>query len=111
MHFLLADENFSLAISSGLRKYGHDVVSLQDLGLAGIKFPDEEVLKKAVELERCVLTFNKKDFIQLHKKNPNHKGIVVCTFIRDANLLMDKIHSAIENESDLANRLIRIYND
>ncbi len=68
MHLLLADENFSSEVSGYLRNLGHDVITLQTLGLAGIKYPDEKVLEKATELGRCVITFNRRDFIDLHKK-------------------------------------------
>lgn len=111
MHLLLADENFSLEVSIRLSKLGHDVITLQDLGLAGIKYPDEEVLQKGVELKRCILTFNRKDFIQLHKKSPTHAGIIICTFSMDGKRLAEKIHSAIDEKKSLENQLIRIYRD
>lgn len=111
MHLLLADENFSVEVSKLLHEFGHDVITLQDLNLAGIKYPDEKVLEKAKETGRCVLTFNRKDFIRLHKKGIPHAGIVVCTFNRDQKRLATKIHLAISEQDDLDNQLIRIYRD
>lgn len=111
MHLLLADENFSLEVSIRLSELGHDVITLQDLGLAGIKYPDEEVLQKGIELKRCILTFNRKDFLQLHKKNPTHAGIIICTFSMDGKRLAEKIHSVLEEKDSLACQLIRIYRD
>lgn len=111
MHLLLADENFSAEVNQLLREFGHDVIALQDLNLAGIKYPDEMVLKKANESGRCVLTFNRKDFIRLHKKGIPHAGIIACTYNRDALRLASKIHSAINDKDNLENQLIRIYRD
>lgn len=111
MHLLLADENFSREVSRLLSELGHDVITLQDLGLSGIKFPDESVLEKAIELERCILTFNRKDFIRLHKKNPLHTGIIICTFSADHIRLTEKIHLTISEMESLKNQLIRIYRD
>ncbi|MCB0597134.1 MAG: DUF5615 family PIN-like protein [Lewinellaceae bacterium] len=111
MHLLLADENFSIEVSRLLGKFGYDVVTLQDLNLAGIKYPDEKVLEKAKESGRCVLTFNRKDFIRLHKKGIPHTGIVVCTYNRDQEQLAKKIHSAISDYDSLHDQLVRIYRD
>lgn len=111
MHLLLADENFSLEVSIRLSELGHDVITLQELGLAGIKYPDEDVLEKGVELNRSILTFNRKDFIQLHKKNPTHAGIIICTFSMDGKRLAEKIHAALAEKDSLDCQLIRIYRD
>lgn len=111
MHLLLADENFSAEVSTLLSEFGHDVITLHDLDFAGIKYPDEKVLETAKEAGRCVLTFNRKDFIRLHKQGASHAGIVVCTYNRDQTRLASKIHSAIKEFDRLHNQLIRIYRD
>lgn len=111
MHLLLADENFSHEVNESLRKLGHDVITLVDLNLAGIGYPDEKVLEKATEIGRCILTFNRRDFIKLHKKNSAHAGIIVCTLNEDWERLAEKIHSTISEKDDLNNQLIRIYRD
>ena len=79
-HFLIADENFSRKTVNVLQNIGHDLITLDSLGLAQIGLPDEKVLTKATELNRCVLTFNRLDFIKLHKENDQHAGIIVCTY-------------------------------
>lgn len=111
MHLLLADENFSAEASKMLSEFGHDLITLQDLNLAGIKYPDEKVLKTAKKAGRCVLTFNRKDFIKLHRQGITHAGIVVCTYNPDPTRLASKIHSAIKEFDRLHNQLIRIYRD
>lgn len=111
MHLLLADENFSAEVNQLLREFGHDVITLQDLNLAGIRCPDGMVLEKANELNRCVLTFNRKDFIRLHKKGIPHAGIIASTYNRDALHLATKIHDAIREKDNLIGQLIRIYRD
>lgn len=80
MHLLLADENFSAVTVEELRSFGYDILTLKELGLANRSFPDEEVLAKASMLRRVLLTFNRNDFIQLHKKSADHAGIIVCRF-------------------------------
>jgi len=112
MHLLLADENFDIEVSKLLlEEFGHDVVTLQDLGLAGIKYPDEKVLEKATELGRCVMTFNRKDFLKLHRKVKKHTGIIICTYNPNQVRLAEKIHQAIQGKEDLVNQIIRIYRD
>ena len=60
---LLADENLPFPTVVALRNLGHDIQTLADLGLAGLGVPDEEVLQTATMLGRCVVTFNRVDFI------------------------------------------------
>ncbi|WP_158516788.1 DUF5615 family PIN-like protein [Scytonema hofmannii] len=41
--------------------------------------PDEDVLAFAVRNGKVVLTSNRRHFIRLHKLQPGHSGIIVCT--------------------------------
>jgi predicted nuclease of predicted toxin-antitoxin system len=106
---LLADENFSKGVNLELQELGHDLITLRDLGLADTGFPDVQVLEKANELNRCVLTFNRSDFIKLHKEGKKHAGIVVCTFNSNSKELAGKIHEEISEIENLSGQLIRIY--
>lgn len=106
---LLADENFSANVNLELKGLGHDLITLSDLGLSDIGYPDAQVLEKATELNRCVLTFNRSDFIKLHNKGNKHAGIVVCTFNSNAKELAEKINAEISEIENLSGRLIRIY--
>jgi predicted nuclease of predicted toxin-antitoxin system len=108
---LLADENFSREASTHLQNLGYDLITLTDLGLAQIGMPDPEVLKKATALNRCVITFNRLDFIKLHKASNQHAGIIVCTYNPDNKQLAQKIHQSIQESKTLHTRLIRIYRD
>jgi len=76
MALLYADEHFPAQTVAELRRLGHGVVTIQEDGQAGLKWPDSEVLRRAMELGRAVLTLNCRDFIRLHGKNPNHAGII-----------------------------------
>ena len=58
---------------------------------------------------RIVVTFNRKDFIQLHKQNSNHSGIIVCTEDKDFTGLANRIDKAILSlNNDTTNQLIRV---
>jgi len=57
-------------------------------GQAGLYFkinPRVDDLPEKYSIKhKCVLiTFNRKHFIHLHKRNPEHYGIIVCTFDPD----------------------------
>jgi hypothetical protein len=70
--------------------------------------PDEGVLAFARSEERVLLTLNRKHFIRLHHENPDHPGIVVCTFDTDFVSLAGRLHSAIETQADTRGQLIRV---
>ena len=104
-----ANENFPLPAVEELRRLGHDVLTTQDAGRAGIAAPDSEVLSDAMVQNRAVLTFNRRHFIRLHFAQPQHAGIVVCTFDPDFVGLAQRIDAALNAPSELAGRLVRIY--
>lgn len=103
-----ADENFPFPVVVELRGKGHDVLSTAEAGLANQAYPDEAILATATSDQRTVLTTNRKDFIQLHKKNPNHAGIIVCTTDLDFSRQATRIHDAVADQEELAGKLIRI---
>ena len=78
MASLYADENFPFPVVARLRALGHDVLTTLDDGRAGQKIPDPQVLARATQLGRAVLTHNRKDYHRLHRLDPNHAGIVSC---------------------------------
>lgn len=80
---LYANENFPLPVVEELRRFGHDVLTIQDTGRAARAVPDDEVLAFAVHDQRAVITLNRKHFVQLHRNRSDHAGIIVCTFDRD----------------------------
>ena len=104
---LYANENVPLPVVNELRRLGHDVLTTQDAGRAGKAVPDEEVLEFAVSQTRAVITLNRKHFVQLHRRESDHSGIVVCTYDRDFIAQAQRIHDAT-SVSELAGKLIRV---
>jgi hypothetical protein len=107
---LFADENFPLPVVDELRQLGHDVLTIQEAGLANQRFPDDAVLDFAKEADRAVVTLNRKHFVRLHKKSSHHKGIIVCSIDLDFAGQAGRIHKAVEQgeSHSLDEKLIRI---
>lgn len=108
MGLLLADENLPVPTVVALRQYGHDVLTMLDLGKAGLAIPDDEVLALAASLNRCVVTQNRKDFIKLHNQQPNHAGILICTVDPDFTALANRITHCLEAAESIARQLLRV---
>lgn len=106
---LYADEDFDLTVVVELRRLGHDALTLQEDGCGNKGVPDDGVLALAKHIDRAVLTFNRKHFIQLHNQSAEHKGIIVCTRDPDAIALAARIHAAIGERASLAGQLLRSY--
>ncbi|EDX75346.1 hypothetical protein MC7420_1264 [Coleofasciculus chthonoplastes PCC 7420] len=105
---LYADEQFPRDVSEQLRTMGHDVLTVQEAGNANLGIPDEEVLAFAVSNNRIVITLNRQDFIRLHRINPEHSGIIVCTNDLNRPRMATRINEAIAAEESLAGKLIRV---
>ena len=105
---LYANENFPLPVVQELRKLGHDVLTIQESGLANREYPDEKVLQIASEEDRAVLTINRKHFRRLHQQTRQHAGIILCTADRDFVGQAQRIHQALEFESPMEGKLIRV---
>lgn len=104
-----ADENFAGAAVLALRALGHDVLTARENGQADLGIPDEQVLEFATTTQRALLTFNRKHFLRLHRHDPHHGGIVICTLTADHLSLARRIHDATADLDTLAGHLIRIY--
>ncbi len=87
MAHLYANENFPLPVVAELRRFVHDVLTTYESGRAGMAVPDEEVLAFTIAEKRILLTINRKHFICLHRQQPDHTGIIVCTFDLDFTAL------------------------
>lgn len=105
---IYSNENFPQPAVAALRRLGHDVLTVMEAGAANQAIPDDEVLAFATTQNRVLLTLNRQDFIRLHRANPNHAGIIVCTFDVDFSQLAGRIHTAIEAEGGLAGKLVRV---
>lgn len=105
---LYADENFDYPVVFELRQLGHDVLTAQEASQAQQRVPDAAVLAFATARGRAVLTFNRRDFIRLHRRGTPHSGVIVCTKDDDSIALASRIHQAFANLADLDGQLLRI---
>jgi predicted nuclease of predicted toxin-antitoxin system len=103
---LLADEQFPRHAVELLRTFGHDVLTIQEAGKAGIS--DDMVLDFATLENRAVLTINRRDFFKLHQIKPEHAGIIACKDDLDWNRLATNINTVIFPESTLMGKVFRV---
>ena len=108
MAALYTNENFPLQLAELLREMGHDVLTSQAAGNANQRIPDTEVLEFAAKSGRILLTLNRRDFIALHQKMPEHAGLIVCTQNPNLQEQATQIDRAIEETGDLRGKLIRV---
>ena len=106
MALFYADEDFDFAVVVELRRLGHDVICVHEVGRKGN--PDSDVPSFATSLGRVVLTFNHKDFRRLHLADPAHTGIVSCSRDADFAALARRIDGAVATISNVAGRFVRI---
>lgn len=92
---LLLDENITPKAKDYLSALGHDVNSIQSLGLHGIN--DNDVLRLATTQERVLLTHNGKHFVI--KIPPKFKGV------QHYGLLWLKYEITKINASNICNKL------
>lgn len=104
-----ADENFPLRTVVELRNLGHDVLTAFEDGKANQGIPDDEVLTRATELNRAVLTHNRIDFRRLHAQTNEHSGIIICTENRNRTELARLINDKITEYQNIKGELIRVY--
>ena len=105
---LYANENFPQPVVNRLRDLGHNVLTVLETGKSNQAVPDPDVLAFAVEQGRAVLTLNRRHFIKLHEEQPNHYGIIVCTFDPNFPAQALRIHHAIDSEANLDGKLLRV---
>jgi hypothetical protein len=106
---LYADEDFSLPVAEQLRALGHDVLTASESGHSDQAMADDEILDFAISQQRAVMTFNRRDFIRLHKNSSAHFGIIACTRDNDVAALAKRIDAAVAAEGDMRGKLLRIY--
>ena len=105
---LFAEENFPLPVVAELRRFGHDVLTIQEAGLANQQIADEAVLAHATAENRAVLTLNRKHFVRLHGAGKRHAGIVACTFDREFSRQATRIDQVLRSASELGGQLFRV---
>ena len=106
---LYSNENLAIDLVEALRKLNYDVLSSYDAGQANQGIPDDEVLKYATLNDLSVITFNRDDFVALHRNGVNHAGIIICKDDRDYLGQAQALHDYLDAQVDrLHNRLIRV---
>ena len=108
MAALYTDENVPSELANSLRTLGHDVLTVQADGRASQGIGDPDVLARAIELGRAIVTNNRRDFHRLHRFNSSHCGIITYTHDTNRTALAGRIHAAICAHASLASVLIRI---
>jgi len=104
-----SNENFPQDLVNALKCLDHEVLTSYEAGQANQGISDEDVLKFAHARSKVIITLNREDFIDLHRKGQEHSGIMICKEDRDYQGQALKIHEFIltDNQS-LKGRLIRI---
>lgn len=105
---LYANENFPFPAAEELHRLGHDVITVQESGLAGQSVPDDAVLRFAADQGRILITLNRRHFVKLHEQNPGHPGIIACTTDIDFIRLASQIDVVLEDHFPLAGRLVGV---
>src|ERR1051326_3378628 len=106
---LYADENLPLRVIEELRRLGHDVLTAFEDGKANQAVTDADLLTRAIELKRTLLTLNRQDFKRLHLQVPNHAGIIICTEDPDRVGQAERIHRSVADADEVQGKLIRVY--
>ena len=103
-----ANENFAINIVQILCSFGHDILTSYKAGQANQGIPDLDVPIFATSQNRILITFNRDDFIELHRSGINHSGIIICKddcdYLGQAKALNDFLQDRAKTLSD---RLIR----
>jgi predicted nuclease of predicted toxin-antitoxin system len=105
---LYADEDFPLPVVEELRRLAHDIRTVQEAGQGGQGIDDALVLNFAIGQGRAVLTYNRRDYIRLHRQVRPHCGVIVCTKDDDFVALAARIDRALAGCPILDNQLIRV---
>lgn len=103
-----ANENVTLELVEMLRQLGHDVLTSYEAGNANQCIPDDQVLTTATTEGRAILTFNRDDFLALHRSGVDHSGIVVCKDDSTIRELGKVLHDYLATQETLHNRLLRV---
>ena len=111
MRLLFADEHVPVAIISELVERGASVLTLTELGLKDLGIEDREVLEIATSYQSTVITFNRKDYLKLHRQGISHGGIILCKYNTPFPMLIDKVYRLLDTEEYFDNQVFRIVQD
>jgi hypothetical protein len=74
-----------------------------------IAVTDRQLLERASEIGRALLTLNRLDFKRLHFNFPEHAGIIICTEDPDRVGQAERIAESIAATGNLTGQLVRVY--
>jgi predicted nuclease of predicted toxin-antitoxin system len=107
---LLLDENISPAAAIALAADGVDAWHVRDRGLEGTT--DHELLERAYQEDRVLVTLNVGDFEKLVRERELHAGVVLIEragLLREEQIeLMRSVAAAIAEHGDLINQVLRV---
>ena len=103
-----ANENLTFELVELLRQQGYDVLTSLEAGNANQRIPDDQVLRTATADNRAVLTFNRDDFLRLHRSGVNPSGIIICKDDSDLSGLSQALHDYLMTQEILQNCLLRV---
>lgn len=103
-----ANENLTFELVELLRQQGYEVLTSLEAGNANQRIPDDQVLRTATADNRAVLTFNRDDFLRLHRSGVNHSGIIICKDDSDLSGLSQALHDYLMTQEILQNCLLRV---
>ena len=106
---LYADENFPRSVVSQLRTMGYDVLTLAEDGRADRGLPDDQVLLRALELGRTLVTHDRRDFRRLHRAGVDHAGLVLCTQDQDPERLAAGVDAELSKKTDMNGAVVNVY--
>lgn len=106
---LFLDEDIHLSLGDALRKRGFDVLHAQEQNRKGLS--DQAQLTHAVWEQRCLFSFNVKDFVVLHnaylEQGLLHEGIIVSQQIPIGESLRRLLRMLQQySQDEIKNRLI-----
>ena len=94
---LYADEDFPLPAVEELRRLGHGVLTAQEDGRSSTA--DLNILARAHELGRVILTYNRRHYERLHRQGTAHSGILSATQDSNHHALASRIQRTLAGVS------------
>jgi len=107
---LLLDENLSPAAAVALAADGIDGCHVRDRGILGAS--DHDVLERAYQEDRVLVTSNVDDFVKLAAARAIHAGIVLVErggLLRDEQIaLVREVAAVLADHGAMINELLRV---
>jgi hypothetical protein len=107
---LYANENLRLDLINALRNLGYNVLTSREAKRDNQKILDDLQLQFAKDQNRVLITYNRKDFLKLHREGQSHQGIICCREnIKDyeyAQWIDDKIQDFLSQDNNFQNQIL-----